>query len=58
MLLELVTAEQAVLLGLVEVPEGQRASALERLRREPTGDTAAALVKAGRWCRRPTRTDS
>ncbi|HEX8344365.1 MAG TPA: DUF4158 domain-containing protein [Actinoplanes sp.] len=46
-LLELVTAEQAVvLLGLVEVPEGQRISALERLRREPTGDTALALVKA------------
>ncbi|MEK8105257.1 hypothetical protein NKG94_08850 [Micromonospora sp. M12] len=46
-LLELVTAGQAmVLLGLVEVPEGQRISALERLRREPTGDTALALVKA------------
>jgi len=46
-LLELVTAEQAVLLlGLVEVPEGERISALEWLRREPTGDTAATLVKA------------
>jgi TnpA family transposase len=46
-LLELVTAEQAmVLLGLVEVPDGQRISALERLRREPTGDTALALVRA------------
>ncbi|GAA2533597.1 hypothetical protein GCM10010201_36230 [Pilimelia columellifera subsp. columellifera] len=46
-LLELVTAEQAVLLlKLVEVAEGQRISALEWLRREPTGDTATALVKA------------
>ena len=46
-LLELVTAEQAVLLlNLVEVPDGQRISALERLRREPTGDTATALAKA------------
>ncbi|WP_328473898.1 hypothetical protein OHA21_13745 [Actinoplanes sp. NBC_00393] len=46
-LLGLVTAEQAVLLlGLVEVPEGDRISALERLRREPTGDTTATLVKA------------
>jgi hypothetical protein len=46
-LLELVTAEQAVLLlNLVEVPDGQRISALEWLRREPTGDTALALVKA------------
>jgi TnpA family transposase len=46
-LMDLVTGEQAqLLLDLVEVPDGERISSLERLRREPTGQTAAALVKA------------
>jgi hypothetical protein len=46
-LLELITPEQArVLLGLLEVGEGERVSPLERLRRGPTGRTATALVGA------------
>lgn len=46
-LMDLVTGEQArMLVDLVEVPDGERISSLERLRREPTGQTAAVLVKA------------
>ena len=45
--LELITAEQArVLLGLLEVGEGERISPLERLRRGPVDRTAKALVAA------------
>jgi TnpA family transposase len=43
----LITAEQAqVLLALVEVLDGERISALERLRRGPVDRTASALVRA------------
>jgi Domain of unknown function (DUF4158) len=46
-LVDLITANQAqVLLGLVEVPEGRRVSALEMLRRGPVDRTAKALVGA------------